>query len=149
MSSSEDKYTVIVSRFSGSGDDDFHLWPLRMKAALTKEKVASVLLKDEVSTDTTDEALSLIISALGDISLRDLQHCTTAGDFWKELQVRYVGRTLINKLSAPSSLLNIKTKGGEHLGDHIAKTETGSSILASVDDLVLESMQLALLVFSS
>lgn len=97
---------------------------LMMKTALRAKKVASALLKEDVSTDITDETLSLVISALGDSSLRAVQLCKTARDAWEILHKMYAGNTFMSRIGVLSNILNIKPKKEVQLSDHIARTKT-------------------------
>lgn len=75
MERSDDKYTVKISMFNGTRDDDFHLWCMRMNAALRGKRIPSTLLSDTVTGKTNDDVSSLMISDLGDKPLRAMQNC--------------------------------------------------------------------------
>lgn len=121
---------------------------MNMKDALREKKVDSALLADDVSMDTTDEWLFLIISALDEKPLRAVRHCTTTKDACDKLQTRYASKTFMTILGVLKSLLNIRLKRGEQLDDHIARMGTKFVRLASMDDLLPRSVQMGLLVSS-
>lgn len=79
-----------------------------MRAGFCGKVVIAALTNEDVEMETTDEALALIISALGHNPLRAAQNCTIAKEAWAKLQVRYAGNSLINKLGVLNSLLNLK-----------------------------------------
>lgn len=104
--------------------------------------------KGNVSAERTDDALYLIISALGDNLLRTIQNCSTESEAWDRLQARYIRETLINNLGVFNSLLNFKLNRKEQMANHIESMETTCSRLAALKDLVSESMQVAIQHFS-
>lgn len=95
-----------------------------MKASLGVKKMGRALANDNVSAEISEEALSMLISAFGDSSLRAVQDCVTAMDEWDKLQARYDGKMLINKQAVQNSSLNLKLRRGEQIRDHNAKMET-------------------------
>lgn len=83
------KYTVKFPRFNGTRDDDFHPWCLRMKAVLRGRRISKALTNDNVSAEIMDDALYLIISALGHSPAGAIQNYSTAKEAWDKLQARY------------------------------------------------------------
>lgn len=75
---SSEENSVKATRFSGTRGDEFFLCLLTVNAALTEKKIAIALTNAGVSAGVNDNALSLIILALGDNSLRATQNCTTS-----------------------------------------------------------------------
>lgn len=51
---------------------------LRVNEALRKKKIGHALTNQDISRKLADEALSIIVSALGDNPLRPVQKCNTA-----------------------------------------------------------------------
>lgn len=82
-----------------------------------------MLTKENVTSDVNDEALSMIIYALGDSLLRAVHNCSTAKEAWHKLHDRSAGKTLVNKLCVLNGLLNIKLRKDDRMGDHFARME--------------------------
>ena len=71
------KVLSLVTRLSGQANYD--IWCIRMKAALTEKEVAATIKPDAVFTTAEDEkALSMIFLALDDGPLLQIRQCTTA-----------------------------------------------------------------------
>lgn len=144
----KDKYSVQISRFNNGGDYDFHLCSLRMKAVPRGKKIVHAILDDGVSTDISEEALSLIISALANKPLRAVQSCSTAEDAWEKLQSGYAGKAFYNKVGVLNGILNLNFKRKLKTGDHLSKLQTSFSRLAAMSHPVPESTQVAIFVSS-
>ncbi|KAH9722770.1 Integrase catalytic domain-containing protein [Citrus sinensis] len=84
-----------VEKFTG--ENDFHLWRLKMRALLVHQGIEEVLedsrtskkiskIKDEDMQEAMDKAYSTIILSLGDGVLREVGDQTTAAGLWKKLE---------------------------------------------------------------
>lgn len=62
--------TVNVARFNGTSNDDFHLYYLRLTAALRRERKVAALTNENVSMEITDDAMFSLLSFLGDNPLQ-------------------------------------------------------------------------------
>lgn len=82
------KFTVKGPTFTGLWDDDFQLWCLRMEDALHSRRMVANLTNEDVETESTDEALALMISAISDNPFRAVPNCTAAEKAWDKLQER-------------------------------------------------------------
>lgn len=76
--------------------------------------------------------------------LTAVQNCTTAKDAWEKREAIYAGKIFFSKIGMLDSSLKMKLEENEQLGNHIAKMETKASRLASMNDSVGESMQMAI-----
>lgn len=103
-----------------------------MKVALYGKKVFAALTDDDVDTEVTDEALSLIILSLADSALRAVQNYTTAKDACEKLELRYALKSLINTSDILNSLLNAKVQKEQQMSDRMAKLEAKFSILTAI-----------------
>lgn len=121
MRSSEDKCAFKVPKFNLLKNDEFYLWCLRMKDASRGKKVPSAMLKDAVTADITDDALSLVIRALRDNPLRAVQRSTTTKDAWGKLRMMYARKIIFNRLGVLSNLSIIRLKRGKQLGEKMLK----------------------------
>lgn len=148
MDSYEWKYTVRILRFDGTRIDHFHLWWPRLNAALTGRRIAKWLTSDTVTAEINEKELPLITSAVGNRSLCAIQNFSTAKYAWENLQVKYAAKTLVNKLGVRNSLLNLKIKREEQIGDQTANRETKLSKLVTMSDHVIESIQAPMSVYS-
>jgi hypothetical protein len=82
------KVLSLVTRLSGQANYD--IWCIRMKAALTEKKVAAPIKPNGVFTAEEDEtALSMIFLALDDGPLLQVRQCTTAATAWTSLENLY------------------------------------------------------------
>jgi hypothetical protein len=82
------KVLSLVTRLSGQANYD--IWCIRMKAALTEKEVAASIKTDGVFTTAQDEkALSMIFLALDDGPLLQVRQYTTALTAWQSLENLY------------------------------------------------------------
>lgn len=79
------KSIVSIPTFKGERNDDFHLWSLRVNAALRGRKIGRALTDEEGGREDTDEALSIILSALGDNRLAAVRNCNTVKKVFEAL----------------------------------------------------------------
>lgn len=93
-----------------------------MNAALRGKNIGHAFTDEEVSREYTDEALLIVVSALGNDPLIAVQSYTTAKETWGKVQERYVGKTFMCKLCVLSSLLNVLFDVDEDMCAHIDKT---------------------------
>jgi hypothetical protein len=82
------KVLSLVTRLSGQANYD--IWCIRMKAALTEKEVAATIKQNAVFTTAEDEkALSMIQLALDDGPLLQVRQCETAATVWASLENLY------------------------------------------------------------
>lgn len=82
------------------------------------------MTEKSVESEKTEKALLVITLALGDNPLRSIEECQTAKEAWKNLQQRYAGKTMINKLGLLNNFLNKNFTQGTNMGDLTAKLES-------------------------
>lgn len=96
----EKRFEITRPMFNGSAGMDIHLWRLHDKAVSRGKDLIKAIEGELVEMIITQKALSIIISDLGDIMLRQIQDCETAHSIWIKLHHRYAGKSTINKLFA-------------------------------------------------
>ena len=105
-----------VEKFTG--ENDFHLWRLKMRALLVHQGIEEVLedlrtskkiskVKDEDMHEAMDKAHSTIILSLGDGVLREVGDQTTAASLWKKLEDLYTKKSLTKRLSTKKRLYTL------------------------------------------
>ncbi|KAH9670142.1 hypothetical protein KPL70_016872 [Citrus sinensis] len=117
-----------VEKFTG--ENDFHLWRLKMRALLVHLGIEEVVedarnskkiskIKDEDMQDAMDKAHSNIIMSLGDGVLREMGDQTTAANLWKKLEDLYTKKSLTKRLSTKKRLYTIQMEECSSLTNHI------------------------------
>lgn len=117
-----------VEKFTG--ENDFHLWRLKMRALLVHLGIEEVVedarnskkiskIKDEDMQDAMDKAHSTIIMSLGDGVLREMGDQTTAADLWNKLKDLYTKKYLTKRLSTKKRLYIIQMEECSSLTNHI------------------------------
>lgn len=108
----------------GNCGEDFSVWVLRVKAALSFKHPITALIEDTVDRRVSEKALSMIISALKDNQLRSIQECETVKETWNKLQQRYTRKPIVNKLELLNNMLSTRFKQGTNIGDHVNKVKS-------------------------
>lgn len=67
------KYVAKVLRFNDSPDENFHLWSVRVEAALESQALATALKNDAVDNTVDKKARAKTIAALENNPLREIQ----------------------------------------------------------------------------
>lgn len=130
--SDEKRYKASVPKLHGNKDHDFHLGSIRVKEALRGKELIIAWAKKSVESNVNEQAIAFVIMRLGNNPLRSIQECETAMEVWEKLQVKYAGKTIINKISILNSLLNTKFQRCADTGNHISLFEYQFSWLASM-----------------
>lgn len=118
-----------------------------MKVDLRGKRIVHDVMDDGVSTDITDEALSLIISPLGNIPFIAVLCFSIADETLDELQIRPAGKILINKPVVLNGLLSVKCIKVQKNGVHPPEFEMNFLRLAAMNDKVLNLVELVILLF--
>ncbi|KAL9447166.1 hypothetical protein AB3S75_014774 [Citrus x aurantiifolia] len=117
-----------VEKFTG--ENDFHLWRLKMRALMVHQGIEEVLedprtskkiskIKDEDMQEAMDKAHNTIIISLGDGVLREVGDQTTAAGLWKKLEDLYTKKSLTKRLSTKKMLYTLQMEEGSSLTTHI------------------------------
>lgn len=114
----EKRFVFDVTRFNGSRDDDSRLRYLQMKETLKKKKSFAVLRNEYVDIDVTNEVFTLTLLEFGDYLIQVLQSHSKAKKAREKPQTGYNTKTHTNKHLVLNSLLNLKMKTEEQLGNH-------------------------------
>ncbi|KAH9782268.1 hypothetical protein KPL71_008823 [Citrus sinensis] len=105
-----------VEKFTG--DNDFHLWRLKMRALLVHQGLDEALAEESSSKkprkvsvedlpDVLDRAHSVIILSLGDGVLREVGGEKTAAGLWKKLEDLYTKKSMAKKISYQEKTIHI------------------------------------------
>lgn len=108
--------------------------------ALRGKKYISVITDTAVDAEGSGEPSALIIAAVGGNPLRAVQSSNTGRDVWEKIQLRYAGKTNINRLRLLNGLWSMIVNKGDQMGDQIPTTETKFIMLAAMNDFDSESM---------
>ena len=117
-----------VEKFTG--ENDFHLWRLKMKALLVHQGLYKALaevtspkkprkISDDDLPDVLEKAHSAIILSLGDGVLREVGGETTAAGLWKKLEDLYTKKSMAKRLATKKKLYTLQMEEGSSIFDHI------------------------------
>ncbi|KAH9670747.1 hypothetical protein KPL70_017094 [Citrus sinensis] len=146
-----------VEKFTG--ENDFHLWRLKMRALLVHQGLEETLgdprsekkpskLFDEEMQDALDKAHSTLILSLGDGVLREVGDQTTAAGLWKKLEDLYTKKSLTKRLCTKKRLYTLQMEEGSSLATHI---DNFNKIILDLEDInvSLEDEDKAIILLSS
>ncbi|KAH9718762.1 hypothetical protein KPL71_022343 [Citrus sinensis] len=146
-----------VEKFTG--ENDFHLWRLKMRALLVHQGLEETLgdprsekkpskLSDEEMQDALDKAHSTLILSLGDGVLREVGDQTTAAGLWKKLEDLYTKKSLTKRLCTKKRLYTLQMEEGSSLATHI---DSFNRIIMDLEDInvSLEDEDKAIILLSS
>ncbi|KAH9752684.1 hypothetical protein KPL71_014795 [Citrus sinensis] len=146
-----------VEKFTG--ENDFHLWRLKMRALLVHQGIEEVLedprtskkiskVKDEDMQEAMDKAHNTIILSLGDGVLREVGDQTTTAGLWKKLEDLYTKKSLTKRLSTKKRLYTLQMEEGSSLTTHI---DAFNRIILDLEDInvKIEDEDKAIILLSS
>ncbi|KAH9678917.1 hypothetical protein KPL71_025907 [Citrus sinensis] len=146
-----------VEKFTG--ENDFHLWRLKMRALLVHQGLEETLgdprsekkpskLSGEEMQDALDKAHSTLILSLGDGVLREVGDQTTAAGLWKKLEDLYTKKSLTKRLCTKKRLYTLQMEEGSSLANHI---DNFNRIILDLEDINvrLEDEDKAIILLSS
>ncbi|KAH9702699.1 hypothetical protein KPL70_010850 [Citrus sinensis] len=146
-----------VEKFTG--ENDFHLWRLKMRALLVHQGLEETLgdprsekkpskLSDEEMRDALDKAHSTLILSLGDGVLREVGDQITAADLWKKLEDLYTKKSLTKRLCTKKRLYTLQMEEASSLATHI---DNFNRIILDLEDInmSLEDEDKAIILLSS
>ena len=100
------------------GENDFHLWRLKMKALLVHQGLDEALaevtspkkprkISEDDLPDVLDRGHCAIILSLGDGVLREVGGQTTAVGLWKKLEDLYTKKSMAKRLATKKKLYTL------------------------------------------
>ncbi|KAL8488044.1 hypothetical protein ACS0TY_024354 [Phlomoides rotata] len=128
-----------VEKFSGN--NDFGVWKVKMKALLVHHGLASALqpnagaessISREKKVEINEKAHSAIILCLGDKPLREVSKEKTAIDVWKKLESLYQTKSVSNKLYVKQKLLDFRMSEDKGLSEQL---DTFNRYVDDLEDL--------------
>ncbi|KAH9657436.1 hypothetical protein KPL70_023077 [Citrus sinensis] len=146
-----------VEKFTG--ENDFHLWRLKMRALLVHQGLEETLgdprsekkpskLSNEEMQDALDKAHSTLILSLSDGVLREVGDQTTAVGLWKKLEDLYTKKSLTKRLCTKKRIYTLQMEEGSSLANHI---DNFNRIILDLEDInvKLEDEDKAIILLSS
>ena len=111
-----------------TGNHDFGLWRLKMKAVMMQQGLWGVLKgeaaeEDEKAgtkkQDLQDKAYSTLILSLSDRVLREVSKEEAAAVVWKKLESLYITKSLTNRLLLKQKLFTFKFSESRSIGEQL------------------------------
>lgn len=132
-----------VEKFTG--DNDFGLWRIKMRAllvqqdlqeALKGEKMSSFSIetdKEKVHKEILQKARSALILSLGDKILRKVTNKDIVASIWLKLENLYMTKSLANRLHKKTHIYTFKMSPGTHIEEHLDEFNKIIFNLANID----------------
>lgn len=92
-------------------NSDFSLWKTRMKAHLGLAGLKGII--DDFSSMNT------IISHVGDVVLRKIDHCKTAAEMWETLNKLYMETFLLNQIYVQLKFYSFKLSDTKTINENV------------------------------
>ena len=149
-----------ATQFNGKRDEDFKSCAMSTIVVLEGRYLADVVanekkahadkaLEDHVScASKVRKSRAVIVNALGDKHLREVQFCNMPSEMWAMLWERYAGKKVANQISVLTTLMNLKAIKDTTMGDHVARMESLIHRLTSMALAMAELIQVAVLLVS-
>ncbi|KAL3628744.1 hypothetical protein CASFOL_027790 [Castilleja foliolosa] len=110
-----------------SGENDFTLWRIKMKALMVHQGIAAALdaaalasIQDPVvAAEIQSKAHSALILCLGDEVLREVSDESTALAIWEKLEQIYMKKSLANRLYLKKKLYTLQMDNGKEIRRHL------------------------------
>ncbi|WJX45134.1 E3 ubiquitin-protein ligase upl4 [Trifolium repens] len=125
-----------------TGNNDFGLWKVKMKALLIHHKCVEALkgiaqkpatLSDQEKKDMDEKALSSIILCLGDKVLREVAKETSAAAMWTKLDSLYMTKSLAHKQLLKQQLYFFRMVENKSFGEQLSEFNKIVDDLANID----------------
>lgn len=116
----DERFESKVSVFYGKDQKALHLWNSRVITALKRRELISAIADKSEESEMNENALSVIVYALGDNPLRALKGCELTKELLENTQERYAGKTVINKTTLLQNFFNMTHESLENMGDYVA-----------------------------
>ena len=114
-----------VDKFTG--ENDFNLWRIKMKALMVHQGVADAISKESMeamidknkAAKIQSKAHSAILLSLGDEVLREVSEEETAIGVWQKLEAVYMKKSLANRLYLKKKLYTLQMDDTKEMRKHL------------------------------
>lgn len=106
----------------------------------------SAFTDKSVESKITRKLRSIIASISGGLLLRAVEECNLTKDVCVKRQERYVGKTVINKITLLRNVLSMRSRNPENLASPVAVLEPRSVLLATMRLKLDDSMKVVVLI---
>ncbi|KAK4431134.1 hypothetical protein Salat_0875500 [Sesamum alatum] len=122
MAMSGAKFEVV--KFDGTGN--FGLWEMRVKDLLAQQGILKALrpqkpnsLDDEDWEELQQRAVGTIRLCLADEIMYHVMNLKSPGEVWKKLEIKFISKSITNKLHLKQRLYGLKMQEGADLAQHV------------------------------
>ncbi|KAH9782240.1 hypothetical protein KPL71_008811 [Citrus sinensis] len=151
---------VDLEKFTGQ--NDFNMWRIKMKALLITQGLGDAIdpvIKSgnaEASSSRTPEqmaeidkkARSTIILSLGDSVIREVVKEKTVAGLWAKLEQLYMTKSLANRLYIKKKMFSLRMIEGASLDEHIDEFNKVCNELKTIDEGLSDDSKALLLISS-